>query len=163
VNLLWGSVAFGNPCLNIWQCARWLEDEGFNCCPALHYASVDSLHRKYERSHGVELDWDEWAETLIRIAIPYARRRVLVMAADRSAITGRVRMEARKRQISIDVVPLTFIAAETVTAIRNQLSVYPLDADASQWPQGAIDLLGSSDAYSELLPSWIRSQAVENG
>lgn len=163
VNLLWGSVAFGNPCINIFQCARWLEDESFNCCPALRYGSMDALVEQYKRDYGVSLDLYDWTETLVRIAIQKARRRVLVIAPDRSAITRQARIEARRRRVGIDVVPLSYVSAERLAAVRNQYCVYPLDEGATQWSREVTDLLGPSDAHIDLLPPWIRAQMVDNG
>jgi len=159
INFLWGGVAFGNPCLNDVQCIRWLDENNFKCCPVLLNDDLDQLIKMYEKTHNILLDVNNWPETLIRIAIPYARRRVLLMSPDHSAVTQRVRMEARRHRISIDIVPLSFISSDRLIEIRNQYSIYPIDEEATQWPTEIIDLLGPSNNHFKLLPSWIRKQA----
>ena len=172
VNLLWGGVAFGNPCLNSIQSARWIEeglnehpgDGDFRRCPVLRYGGISYLVDAYKERHGIQLDLENWSETLIRIAIQYARRRVVVIAPDYSAISPRAQMEARSRRISLDLQPLSYFAATRIAAIRRQYLVYPKNSDATEWPEEVIRLLGQkSDAYFELLPPFIRAQTVENG
>jgi hypothetical protein len=162
LRLLWGSVAFGNPCTNLQQCVRWLEAENFSCCPVLRSGEMSELVNMYDRERGVSLDLANWPETLVRIGIQQARRRVLVMAPDRGAITARARSEARRRHVSIDTVPLSFISADRVAAVRRQYYVFPADPGATRWPEEVIARLGPSDANIDLLPSWIRAQAAEN-
>ena len=165
VRLLWGAVGFGNPCLNSIQSARWLEEGDFGWCPVLHTTSSNmaELVRMYTTRHRVRLDLENWAETLVRIAIPYARERIVVIAPDPSAVSSRARLEARSRRISLDVLPLSYFAAERLAAIRRQYTIYPKNDIATEWSQDVTRLLGqSSDAHFDILPKWVREQTREN-
>lgn len=164
MHLLWGAMAFGNPCLNSIQSARWIEEGNFRCCPVLRWASMDDLIRLYKDKHGIELDKSNWPETLIRIAIQYARNRVVVIAPDFSVLSQLAKAEARARKISLDFHPLSYFSTERIAGIRKLYHVYPKDQDATQWPDEVVRLLRQKpDEYFDLLPPFIRAQTVENG
>jgi hypothetical protein len=165
IRLLWGAVGFGNPCLNAIQSARWLEQGDFNCCPVMGNTSchIGEMVEMYKDRHGMNLDLTNWPETLVRIAIPYARERIVVIAPDPSIVSSRARMEARQHRISIDVLPLSYFSAERIRAIRTQYNVYPMNADATEWSSEVTSLLAqSSNAHSDILPAWVREQTREN-
>lgn len=162
MRILWGAMSYGNPCNNIHQCARWLEENKFKCSPGLKNLSRETLITFYKDNFNMVLDMDNWPENLIRIAIPYARRRVLVMAPDRKAISRQVQLDARNFGVTIDLVPLSYISAERINMIRHQYVVYPLNVDATDWSTEVVNLLGPANAYQELLPSWIQAQTVQN-
>ncbi|BCG62939.1 MAG: hypothetical protein methR_P0621 [Methyloprofundus sp.] len=162
MRLLWGAMSFGNPCNNIYQCARWLEGSHFKCSPALKDLGREALITFYKDNFNMALDMENWPESLIRIAIPFARHRVLVIAPDRKAITQQIQLDARNFGVDIDLVPLSYISAKRINMIRHQHVVYPLNIDATDWSTEVVNLLGSVDAYQDLLPSWIQAQTVQN-
>lgn len=169
VKLLWGAVAFGNPCLNAHQSARWVEeglevmvDHDFRRCPVIpgHY-DFASFPAAFQARHGIQLDTDNWTDTLIRIAIQYARHRTVVIAPSYGVFSPHARMEARARGVSLDFHPLSHFSAERISAIRKQYFVHPLDDQATQWPADVVALLGgNSDAHIDLLPPFIRAQTI---
>jgi hypothetical protein len=168
LHLLWGALIFGNPCVDALQSAKWIESwigEGENKhrCPILQSGSFECLVNMFARRHNIELDVSDWKETLIRIAIPYARQRVIVTASDNSCITSRVRIEAKRHKVKLVFIPLSDFSAERIDNIRKQYYAYPMDKNAAKWSHSLEELLGQkSDSYSDLVPARIRMQTDRN-
>jgi hypothetical protein len=117
----------------------------------------------YDRKYNMKLDPSNWAETLVRMAIPFARKRVLIIAPSHKTITQRAQQEARDWGIRLDLVPLSYLSATLVREIRTHWEVSPpVDEAEMQWPKDVVDLLGPPDAYIDLLPHAIRLQAFPN-
>jgi hypothetical protein len=162
--LIWGAVSFGNPVLNARQGAQWLSGTDFNCCPILRSSTMSELFEHYRREFGIDLDACDWPDILVRLAIPFAtERRVLVVGPDRRIITQQAQVEARRRGVHLDFVSLSYLSAQLVREIQTQWEASPVDRDATEWPSDVIRYLGPADAHFELLPPSIRRQAFPNG
>ena len=140
--LIWGGVSYGNPVLNARQSAQWLTETDFKCCPSLRQATMPQLLDDFECRFGMALDPDAWPDTLVRLAIPFAKQRVLIVAPSRSFITQEAQIEARRRGVRLDFVPLSYLSAPLVRQIQTQWLVRPVDKDATDWPDDAIRFLG---------------------
>lgn len=160
--LIWGALAFGNPVLNNRQAVQWLTDTDFQCCPATQNGSMSELVELYASEHNMKLDLSNWVETLVRMAIPFARRRVLIIGPSRKMITQRVQQEAREWGIRLDFVPLSHLSATVVREIQTQWQVNSIDKEGTRWPDDVIEFLGPHDAHFDLLPHAIRLQAFPN-
>lgn len=167
LHLLWGALIFGNPCIDAVQSAKWVQEwigdgEKYRC-PIISGEWISDLAESLKERCHIDLELSNWKETLIRIAIPFARQRVIVTAADNSCITSRVRIEAKRRNIKIVYIPLSDFSAERIENIRKRYHAYPLDQSATKWSNTLENLLGQkSDAYSDLVPLKIRMQSQNN-
>jgi hypothetical protein len=160
LRLLTGITVFGNPCLNAVQAARWLESTHYSCSPVSPSLDLTTLVRIYSERHGMSIDRRDWSSALIQFALPYARRRVVVVAPDHFAVSAVAAHEARRHGIRLDVLPLSYFAAREIRAMRRQYIVRTLDADGSKYPPELERLLGQSEnAYLQLLPEQILAQA----
>jgi hypothetical protein len=161
--IIWGGVSYGNPVMNAQQGAQWLTETNFKCCPVLESMTMDELLEHFGRKFGVSLDPNDWPDTLVRLAIPFAKERVLIIAPSRNVISHQAQLEARKRRIRLDFVPLSYLSAPLVREIQSQWHVRPLDRDGMEWSDDVIRLLGRPDTHFDLLPPSIRRQAFPNG
>ena len=121
------------------------------------------LLKHFDREFGVSLNQDDWPDTLVRLAIPFAKERVLIIAPSLNVITHQAQLEARKCGIRLDFVPLSYLSAPLVHQIQAQWHVRSLDKYATEWPDDVVRLLGRPDAHFDLLPPSIRQQAFPNG
>ncbi len=112
-SILEGISELGSPCINARQGAEWLEDNDFRACPVLNDTSMDNLVDYYKKYHNMELSESDWKTTLILFAIPYARERVVVIAPRNFTLSDKISSEARRRNISIDLVPLNYFSARS--------------------------------------------------
>jgi hypothetical protein len=150
---------FGNPTLNSLQAARWLEESGYAGCPILRSGSVNSLFDYYRQEHNLYLKWDQWVGSLIQIALPFAKRRVLIMAPNQQAIPAPVFAEARARRIKLEFLPLSQFSTARIDAIRHQYLVRPKDADSMEYSDELRAAFGEPpEKHLDLLPQQIRAQ-----
>jgi len=162
MDIIWGSVSYGNPVLNAKQGARWLTETDFKCCPVLRINEMEFLIEYFEKEFGISLNPDDWPDTLIRLAIPFAKKSVLIVAPERNVISHQAQIEARERGIHLDFVPISYLSATLVREIQTQWSVRASDANGTEWPDDVIRFLGRPDANFDLLPPAIRNQALPN-
>jgi hypothetical protein len=156
---LHGIVVFGNPCLSPLQSARWLEGSGYAACPNLRQSTVGSLFEFYRREYHVTLDHERWASSLIRIALPYAKRRVMVVLPPHQIIHPPVFREASARRIKLEFLPLAHFPKERIEAIRHQYLVHPTDVNAMAYPEAMQAAFGESPKnHLDSLPDRIRAQ-----
>jgi hypothetical protein len=123
---------------------------------------MGALLNDFKHRFGVTLDPNNWPDALVRLAIPFAKFRVLIIAPNSSVITHQAQLEARKCGIRLDFVPLSHLAAPLVRDIQTQWAARPFDKDATEWPDDVIQLLGQPDAYFNMLPPSILKQAKPN-
>lgn len=156
---LYGVVLFGQPTLNPLQSAIWLEETRYSACPILPHSGIHALFEHYRQKHGLTLDHDNWPVSLIRIALPYAKQAVTVIAPGSFAIPPQVIREAGVRRISLNRSPLSDFTAEQINTIRHQYLVHPVDVDALEYAQDVQTAFGESPRKNlELLPERIRAQ-----
>jgi len=156
---LYGTIIFGRPSLTPLQAARWLEESDYAGCPILNSSSSSDVFRYYQQKHGMTLDSAQWPATLVRLALPYARRRVMVMTPPRLALPPEVFREARARSISLQLLPLAHFPPERVNAMRHQYLVHPQDSEHMDYPEETQAAFGESpEHYLDLLPERILAQ-----
>ena len=156
---LFGAVLFGQPALNPVQSALWLEESRYSACPILHRNYVPALFEYYQQKHRLKLDDDNWPASLIRIALPYAKQSVTVIAPNSFRIPPRIIREATARRINLNFTPLSEFPSEQVQSIRNQYLVRPLDVDTLEYSKEIQAAFGESPRkHLELLPAHIRAQ-----
>ncbi len=162
---IWGSVSFGQVCQNSLQAARWLESSDYSRSPIAHGRRFEDLEELYRSAHQIELDRNEWQNTLIRIAIPYAIERVVVVAQKGFRVSADVQSDARAHNKAISVIPSTNFPAERILAARTQRLIFGSgDDDDEEYEQQVEAALGQrrSDNFDLLPPSIARRLATTN-
>jgi hypothetical protein len=159
VRHLWGAIGFGNPCANAVQGARWVESCDYARFPILRSGDMSLLCGLYRDRHRLALDPGAWTSTLVRLALPYARHRVVVVAPDGYLLPPEIGFEARSRELQVEIVPTSFFSADRLAAIRKQYLVFSKNDNGLDFPEGIEAVLGqTSRAHIEILPSWMRAQ-----
>lgn len=156
---LYGVTVFGNPSLNHLQSARWLEACDYTGCPILRFSGVRNLFQFYRDQYKIVLCEATWVTSLIRIAVPFAKRRVTVILPKGQMLEPRAVRDAAARRVTLETVPLSRFSAKHIETIRNQYLVRPFDVDRMEYPDELQSLFGESPRkHLELLPARIRSQ-----
>jgi hypothetical protein len=157
--ILEGILKIGHPCINARQGAEWLEQNDFNACPVLQNTSIHTLVDFYKRHHGISIDESDWKSTLILTGIPYARERVVIIAPPGFKPSLSTFSVARKRNISLDFLPLNYFSAERIAGMRRRLTVRTSDSYGLHYPPEAQRLLGEKpDKYFDLFPPHLQQQ-----
>ncbi|MGD9171305.1 MAG: hypothetical protein PVI97_14780, partial [Candidatus Thiodiazotropha sp.] len=164
LNLLRGIMVFGCPSLNAIQEAKWLEETDYSRAPIFGGGgNVYDLLAMYRKRHGMHLDPTDWTTTLVQLAIPYARHRVVVVAPDHFTFRSVIFQDARAHRVHIAIVPLSYFSAERIQKLTRQYGVQPEDRDGLRYSQEIERLLGQSvQAFSELLPRRFGEQGMED-
>jgi len=159
VKRLIGTTTFGNPANNMLQAARWVEGADYCGFPILNATSFSALAAHYSKTFGIHLDKTDWTSTLVLVAIPYAKKRVVVIAPESYRPPAAVTREARSRRIDLELVPLTQFPKERVAQIQRQYYFQALGGSGDKVPPELEAIMGETiDAHTDLLPEWIRSQ-----
>lgn len=156
-----GTVTFGNPCAHVKQSALWLGLMEFRVGPVMRSHGMDKLLEFYDAEHQMEIDLNDWSTSLVRLAIPYARSRVIVVAPDNFSISPEIKEEAKKHQIVIEVVPLSFFSNQRIREVQMKYSVLAGN-DGLQLTREHELLLGPKDRHLDLLPAMMRVQVSAN-
>jgi hypothetical protein len=159
LKLLYGTVLFGNPCLNPRQAAQWLEASDYARCPILRRHSMGNLCDYYRHAHGIVIERSRWTSTLLQLALPYARKCVMVLHVPGYRIAPNVAREAAQRNIRLETIPLSRFPRQRIETIRNQYLVRPIDVDAMEYAPELAKAFGeSATAHLNILPEHIRAQ-----
>jgi hypothetical protein len=161
LNLLRGIMVFESPCLNAVQEARWLEETDYARSPIFRGGGMRELISMYRQRHRIKLDFDDWTTTLVLLAIPYAKHRVIVVAPDHFIFRPIIFQEARRHRVHLAVLPLSYFPSERIEKLIRQYTVQPEDKDGMIYPDELERLLGqSANAFSDLLPRHLIGQGV---
>ena len=154
-----GTVMFGNPCINARQSASWLESANYKCCPILFEHNMSSLTDYYSKNYYIQFNLSDWKETLIRMAIPFAKKMVTILASDSFQIPERARIEASRKRILLNQVGLSNFSESQLNEAQHRISIPTLDRAGIHFPPEAEILLGhAKDKYFEMLPYAMRKQ-----
>ncbi|MFZ4455984.1 MAG: hypothetical protein ACOYOT_07160 [Bacteroidales bacterium] len=155
----YGTVMFGNPCINVRQSVIWLESSRYKCCPIVFSRNLQSILEYYEYNFNIEIDLENWEEALIRMAIPFAKKEVTIIAGDEFRFTERVRVEAERKRVSLNVVSYSNFSTKQLEEARNRFIIKTLDKAGLQFPPETEIILGQTkETYFEMLPYAIRKQ-----
>lgn len=154
-----GTVMFGNPCINARQSAIWLETAEYKCCPILTDHGMASLINYYSDHFDLEFNIDDWRESLIRMAIPFAKKIITILAPDSYIIPERVKSEASSKRIILNSVSISNFSESQLEEAQIRFSICTLDRLGLEFPPEAEILLGQTkETYFEMLPYAIRKQ-----
>ena len=161
LRLLHGSLRFGNPCVNFFQSASWLEKGRFKASPLLPGSgSIGEIASMYRERHHIDVDPNDWGNALIFFAIPYTTvtRRVVVVAHRDFRISRDVHQEARRRRVELVVLPLSYFPPGRISEIRMQYSV-KAGQGGKEYPPELEWVFGHNQyTYLNLLPIEVRRQ-----
>ncbi len=162
MNMLEGITLFGNPCINARQSACWIEDNDYRCCPVTNHSSVSRLIKDYQRLYQMDIDEDDWQTSLIQFAIPFAKERVVVVAPTKYRLSRKLHAEAKRRKISLALLPLTRFPVVKIAEMRKRLSARSTDPDGIIFPRETEIAIGQqADHYRDLLPVYMQNQLIK--
>lgn len=154
-----GTVMFGNPCINAKQSACWVEAAKYQCCPILFEHGMPSLLEYYQHRFNLNINLTDWHESLIRMAIPFAKRMVTILAPDSFRLPVRARIEAGRKRITLNLVGYSNFPEAQLEEARHRISLPSLDRSGLHFPPEAEYLIGQSkETYFEMLPAAMRKQ-----
>jgi hypothetical protein len=155
----YGTVMFGNPCINSKQSAIWLESTSYKCCPILPDYGMHSILAYYSDHYNLEINLSDWKESLIRMAIPFAKKMVTIMASDSFCIPEHVKTEASNKRIHLNLVSYSNFSESQLDEARHRYSIRTLDRAGLIFPPETEVILGQTkDTYFEMLPYAMRKQ-----
>lgn len=158
-----GTVMFGNPCINVRQSACWLESTNYKCCPIVFDFSMDSLLKMYDQDYHLKLNLTEWQESLIRMAIPFSKKMVTIIAPDTFQPSLQTRIEAGRKKVTLNVVGYSNFSQSKLDEARHRISLPTLDRSGIHFPPEAEYLIGQTkETYLEMLPPAMRKQVGYN-
>lgn len=158
-----GTVMFGNPCINARQSAIWLETTGYQCCPIISYRTIHTLLDYYHDHFNIVVNLSNWHESLIRLAIPYAKQTVTIIAPDSFRLPELARIEAGRKKIMLNLVGYSNFSISQLEEARHRISMPTLDSSGIHFPPEAELLIGQTkETYFEMLPPAIRKQVGFN-
>jgi len=154
-----GTVMFGNPCINANQSAIWLETSGYKCCPILSDYGMPSLIKYYSDRYNLMFDLSDWKESLIRMAIPFAKKMITIVAPDSFKISDLVKTEASGKRVFLNSVSLSNFSDSQLEEARHRFSIHTLDSSGLKYPPETEVLIGQTkETYFEMLPYAVRKQ-----
>jgi hypothetical protein len=154
-----GTVLFGNPCINSKQSAIWLESTGYKCCPVLSSYGMHSILDYYSDHYNLKINLSDWKESLIRMAIPFAKKMVTILASDSFCIPEQVKTEASNKKVQLNLVSYSNFSESQLDEARNRYSIRTLDRAGFMFPPETEVLLGQTkDTYFEMLPHAMQKQ-----
>jgi hypothetical protein len=158
----YGNLMFGNPCINAKQGAIWLESTTYKCCPILKTYSMDTLMDYYAAKFKIFINLSDWQESLIRMAIPFAKKMVTIVAPDSFHIPKKALTEAANRKIALNVVGFSNFSEAQLEEARNYISIPTTDRTGMEFIPEAEELLNQNkELYFEMLPLAVRKQVVD--
>lgn len=123
--------------------ARYVEDRDYRSNPIVSYANPtsdeaqrlrdgDPLIELFRRQYGMRLDLDDWPTTLIRMAVPFARASVTVVAPDLFAVARPIREEAVRRGVAVRVLQHSTFSPDALAAISGWYGSRPIAGTAGR-------------------------------
>jgi hypothetical protein len=154
-----GTVMFGNPCINAKQSAIWLETSGYKCCPVLSDYGMPTLIKYYSDRFNLVFDLSDWEQSLIRMAIPFAKKMITIVAPDSFQISDLVKTEASGKRVFLNSVSLSNFSNSQLEEAQHRFSIHTLDSSGMDFPPETEAILGQTkETYFEMLPYAIRKQ-----
>ena len=105
------------------------------------------------------LNREHWVSSLIRLALPYARQRIMVVLPPHQVVAAPVFRDANARSINLECLPLNHFPEEKIEAMRHQYLVQPKDVNAMEYSEEIQAAFGESPQHHlDLLPERVRAQ-----
>jgi hypothetical protein len=94
--------------------AEWAVETGLTRNPVCDGPSFEALTEHYRERYGFEVGQFPWHVTLIRMAIPLAKKAITVVAPDGYVLPSIVYQEAALKHIQVHIVPLSFFPSDVL-------------------------------------------------
>jgi hypothetical protein len=148
-----GVLFLGLPCFSIKQEAKFMEFYNYEKF-ALYDGSIKGLTEMFHKRHGIDLDMTDWPVSMVRMAIPYARQEVTVIVPHGFILPRVVFVEAKKRKVDLNILPLSYFPKENIEKITTEYCVYTIPgSDWEAFPESAERCLGEkADKNRHLVP-----------
>jgi hypothetical protein len=154
-----GTVMFGNPCINSKQSAIWLESTDYKSCPILSDYGMRTILAYYYDHYNLKINLSDWKGALIRMAIPFAKKMVTIIASDSYCIPEEVKKEASGKRVQLNLVGYSNFSESQLDEARHRYSIRTLDRAGIMFPPETEVLLGQTiDTYFDMLPYAMRKQ-----
>lgn len=162
-----GILLYVPPFFDAAQEAAWAERVQYERAPFYSSAIFDSrsgampesLRRVFRERHSMDLDGRDWPVCLVRMAVPYAREAVTVVAPDRFSLSAVVFDEARRRAVKLRVVPHSYFPRDILRKLGLLYWVPPASASGRlEFDPSFNHVFGESpNAYRQLIPRrWLQ-------
>jgi len=112
--------------------ALWAETSRLERDPVCSPSFAD-LCRLYRERFGLEFEGQPWHQTLVRLAIPFAKKAITVIAPDGYSIPSFVHREAASRRVEIRQVPLSYFPTEALRKSLAYLGYLQLIEQKTSW------------------------------
>lgn len=154
-----GITIFGNPCINSFQSAKWLEDNDYKCCPVIDAGSFTSLAEKYLEWYNISIARYDWQNGLIWLAIPFCKEHLLVIAPENFKPHPDIYLECKKRKIPLEIVPLSHFPEKNIKKMKERICLRTNDVNGFRFDNEIEVLMGErADNYLNLLPPYMQQQ-----
>ncbi|MEQ1839093.1 MAG: hypothetical protein ABL994_01680, partial [Verrucomicrobiales bacterium] len=123
-----------------------------------------ALEKMFRERHGLRLNLGDWAVSMARMAIPFARRVVTVIAPDRFTLPRAVFDEAARRSVEVRVVPHSYFPREALRKVALWLSMPAfVDAEGAKFDPIFTRVFGEEpDCNHRLIPIYWRDYAAQS-
>ncbi len=111
-----GKLSYWPQCC-VRRTAEWAIETKLTRNPVGNEDTIEDLRRLYRERYGIELVNEPWHLTLIRMAIPFARRAITVVAPDGHTLPSSVYQDAARRRVQVRVVPLSYFPSDILRRI----------------------------------------------
>ena len=142
--------------------AEWAVETRLARNPVCSSPSFESLSECYRERYALEVGDLSWHVTLIRMAIPLAKKAITVVAPDGYVLPGIVYQEAALKRIQVRVVPLSYFPSEVLRRMSHLVWLPVLRREFDQaaqidfpvFPEHVIRHFNEPlDAYRRLIPA----------
>lgn len=162
LSLIRGIIVFIPVYFNGIQEAKWLEDTQYLTNPIYQGGEFEQLKSNYLDKHGIDLSMTNWGETLIRMAIPFAKKNLMVIAPDDYNPTKLARDEAKRHGTGIQLVPHSAFPEAQIFRAAYQHCVEPLDKEGLFFPEWADGIVQTRvDAFKNMMPKKFLNYGME--
>ena len=142
--------------------AKWALETKLTRNPVCSSPTFDSLSQFYRERYALEIGDLSWHVTLIRMAIPLAKKAITVVAPDGYVLPRIVHQEAAVKRIQVRVVPLSYFPSHVLRRMSHLVWLPVLrrefdkaaEIDIPVFPEHVIRHFNEPlDAYRRLIPA----------
>ena len=109
----------------------------------------------YQKRHGFYLDENDWPTFLVCMALPYTKHTLTIIAPEHYTIHPKAMNEAKRRNIAINIVPISYFPPEIIRRAGRQYLLRTIDKEGREYPEYAERLLNErKDAFKDYLPDY---------
>ena len=134
-NTIIGKLSYWPQCCKR-RTAGWAIETKLKRNPVCQDAEIECLAQRYRQEYGIDIGNDPWHIKLIRMAIPFAKKGMTLVAPDRFTVPSSISQEVARRQVQLRVVPLSYFPADV---LRRMSRVFWLPVLRREFDDSGID------------------------